>query len=110
LYLKLLNICLVWLLAVEAKSENDQSETEHPQEVAAIKETEEVAARSESNGEDSEPKQETVQENDSKSGQTFSYDQLKARSDNPATGIDFKRREVGSVKNVFILFHMWNLY
>jgi hypothetical protein len=78
---------------VEAKSENDQSETEHPQEVAAIKETEEVAARSESNGEDSEPKQETVQENDSKSGQTFSYDQLKARSDNPATGIDFKRRE-----------------
>ncbi|GMY18854.1 villin-2 isoform X1 [Fagus crenata] len=78
---------------VEAKSENDQSETEHPQEVAAIKETEEVAARSESNGEDSEPKQETVQENDSKSGQTFSYDQLKARSDNPVTGIDFKRRE-----------------
>lgn len=26
---------------------------------------------------------------------TFSYDQLKSKSENPVTGIDFKRREVG---------------
>ncbi|XP_030927691.1 villin-2 isoform X4 [Quercus lobata] len=77
----------------ETKSENDQSESEGPQEVAEIKESEEVAPRSESNGGNSEPKQETVQENDSGSGRTFSYDQLKAKSDNPVTGIDFKRRE-----------------
>ncbi|KAK4580597.1 hypothetical protein RGQ29_024294 [Quercus rubra] len=77
----------------ETKSENDRSESEGPQEVAEIKESEEVAPRSESNGGNSEPKQETVQENDSGSGRTFSYDQLKAKSDNPVTGIDFKRRE-----------------
>ncbi|XP_030927690.1 villin-2 isoform X3 [Quercus lobata] len=81
------------VLAAETKSENDQSESEGPQEVAEIKESEEVAPRSESNGGNSEPKQETVQENDSGSGRTFSYDQLKAKSDNPVTGIDFKRRE-----------------
>ncbi|KAK9987458.1 hypothetical protein SO802_032409 [Lithocarpus litseifolius] len=77
----------------ETKSENDQSESEGPQEVAEIKESEEVAPRSESNGGNSETKQETVQENDSGSGRTFSYNQLKAKSDNPVTGIDFKRRE-----------------
>ncbi|XP_065635274.1 villin-2 isoform X3 [Quercus suber] len=81
------------VLAAETKSENDQSESEGPQEVAEIKVSEEVAPRSENNGGNSEPKQETVQENDSGSGQTFSYDQLKAKSDNPVTGIDFKRRE-----------------
>nr|XP_023906095.1 villin-2-like isoform X2 [Quercus suber] len=79
--------------SAETKSENDQSESEGPQEVAEIKVSEEVAPRSENNGGNSEPKQETVQENDSGSGQTFSYDQLKAKSDNPVTGIDFKRRE-----------------
>lgn len=106
LYLKLLNVWHVWVLAAETKSENDQSESEGPQEVAEIKESEEVAPRSESNGGNSEPKQETVQENDSGSGRTFSYDQLKAKSDNPVTGIDFKRREVVSIMNAFILFHM----
>lgn len=85
------------------------SETEVPEEVAEVKETQEVAAVSKSNGEDSEPKQEQEQ-HDSGSSQTFSYDQLKAKSDNPATGIDFKRREVGSLINVFILVHTWNWY
>ena len=85
------------------------SETEVPEEVAELKETEEVAPVSESNGEDSEPKQEQEQQ-DSGSGQTFSYDQLKAKSDNPATGIDLKRREVGSLVNVFILVHTRNWY
>ena len=94
-----MNVWLVWVLAAETKSENDRSESEGPQEVAEIKESEEVAPRSESNGGNSEPKQETVQENDSGSGRTFSYDQLKAKSDNPVTGIDFKRREVVSIMN-----------
>lgn len=62
----------------------------------------EVPPVSQSNGEDSEPNQETVREAiDSESGQTFSYDQLKAKSDNPVTGIDFKRREV-SIMNICI--------
>ncbi|KAG7958748.1 hypothetical protein I3843_10G032600 [Carya illinoinensis] len=68
--------------------------TEIPREVPLVKEAVEAAAVSQNNGEDSEPKQETVPEdNGSESGQTFTYDQLKAKSDNPATGIDLKRRE-----------------
>ncbi|XP_021281510.1 villin-2 isoform X2 [Herrania umbratica] len=76
----------------EAKSEVDPSEAEDSQEVAEAKETVVV---SETNGDNSEPKQELEQdENGSGSSQsTFSYDQLKAKSDNPVTGIDFKRRE-----------------
>ncbi|CAL8169673.1 unnamed protein product [Prunus armeniaca] len=80
--------------SAEAKSENAFSETDGFQEVPEVKETGEAPA-SESNGDDSEPKQETVQDEiDSESSQsTFSYDQLRAKSENPVTGIDFKRRE-----------------
>ncbi|KAF5473270.1 hypothetical protein F2P56_009894 [Juglans regia] len=95
------------VLTAEKKQSRDPSPTpsnsspppetnppEIPQEVPLVKEAEEAAAVSQNNGEDSEPKQETVQEdNGSESGQTFTYDQLKAKSDNPATGIDLKRRE-----------------
>ncbi|XP_039057166.1 villin-2-like isoform X1 [Hibiscus syriacus] len=72
----------------EAKSEVDPSEIEVP-------EANETGIVSETNGEDSEPKKESEQnENGSGSTQsTFSYDQLKAKSENPVTGIDFKRRE-----------------
>ncbi|XVE75601.1 hypothetical protein DITRI_Ditri12bG0106500 [Diplodiscus trichospermus] len=71
----------------EAKSEADPSEAEDSQEVAVA----ETGVVSETNGVDSEPKQD---ENGSGSTQsTFSYDQLKAKSENPVTGIDFKRRE-----------------
>ncbi|GMI63366.1 villin 2 [Hibiscus trionum] len=75
----------------EAKSEVDSSEIAELQEVPEAKET----GVSEINGEDSEPKQEREQdENGSGSTQsTFSYEQLKAKSENPVTGIDFKRRE-----------------
>ena len=85
------------MLSAESKSESAYSETEGSQDVAELKEMEEVALPSDSNAEDSESKQETLpEENDSgSSGSTFSYDQLKAKSDNPVTGIDFKRREVG---------------
>ncbi|XP_022742884.1 villin-2-like isoform X2 [Durio zibethinus] len=75
----------------EAKNEVDPSEAEDSQEVAEAG----TAVVSETNGEDLEPKQEIEQdENGSRSTQsTFSYEQLKAKSENPVTGIDFKRRE-----------------
>ncbi|XP_031264922.1 villin-3-like isoform X1 [Pistacia vera] len=70
-------------------SEFAQSESDS-QEVAEVKEVEEVAPVSESNGEEVT----SQDDNGSESGlSTFSYDQLKAKSDNPVTGIDFKRRE-----------------
>ncbi|KAK4272520.1 hypothetical protein QN277_021066 [Acacia crassicarpa] len=80
--------------ASEAKSESGQSETEGPEEVVDAKETEELATETGSN-EDLEPKQENVEDvNDNQSSQsTFSYDQLKTKSSNPVSGIDFKRRE-----------------
>lgn len=94
---KVQNIWHIWVLSTGSKSESAYSETEGSQDVAELKETEEVAPPSDSNAEDSESKQEILpDENDSgSSGSTFSYDQLKAKSDNPVTGIDFKRREVG---------------
>ncbi|KAI9161666.1 hypothetical protein LWI28_019501 [Acer negundo] len=77
----------------EQKAEYAHSESEASQGVAELKEVEE--ASSENNGEDSEKNQETEQDdNGSETGlRTFGYDQLKARSENPVTGIDFKRRE-----------------
>ncbi|KAH9679208.1 Villin-3 [Citrus sinensis] len=82
-------------LSSEPKAEYAHSESEASEQVGDVKETEEVVPVSESNGDDSETKQVTEQdENGSETSRsTFSYDQLKARSDNPVTGIDFKRRE-----------------
>ncbi|KAJ9181086.1 hypothetical protein P3X46_009253 [Hevea brasiliensis] len=82
-------------LCAEGKSDNSLSEVEGSEEVAEVKETEEVASVSESIAEDSEPKQDTEpdENGNGSSESTFSYDQLKAHSDNPVTGIDFKRRE-----------------
>ncbi|KAJ6741799.1 VILLIN [Salix viminalis] len=81
-------------LPTEGKSET-QSEVEGSEVVAEVKEMEETASVPESNGEDSERNQDTEQEenDDGNSQSTFSYDQLKAHSDNPVKGIDFKRRE-----------------
>ncbi|XP_031398722.1 villin-3 isoform X2 [Punica granatum] len=77
--------------------ENAPSENSSPdsQEVSEHKETEEAAPVTPTSVEDSEPKQESEQyETDSASAPTiFSYDQLRAKSENPVTGIDFKRRE-----------------
>ncbi|XP_011078908.1 villin-3-like [Sesamum indicum] len=76
------------------KSE-EAAEIEDSEEVSEVKETETVEPIPESYEDDSGPKSDTDQdENGSESSQsTFSYDQLKAKSDNPVTGIDFKRRE-----------------
>ncbi|KAA8518168.1 hypothetical protein F0562_015642 [Nyssa sinensis] len=78
----------------ETKTENTFTEVDDSKEASEV-ETQVVEPVLESNGEDSGPKQEVDQyENASEnSGSTFSYDQLKAHSDNPVTGIDFKRRE-----------------
>lgn len=77
------------------KSEDDHNQEEDSRHVPEVKDTEGSGPFSEINGEDSGLKQETDQdENGSESGQsTFTYDQLKTKSDNPVTGIDFKRRE-----------------
>lgn len=74
----------------EEKSESAYSETEGSVDIGEVKEVGEDAQNS-----FIEPNQSTGQsENDTESTQsTFSYDQLKAKSDNPVTGIDFKRRE-----------------
>lgn len=60
------------------------------------KEPEEAASLSPINPEDSQTKQEPEQDeaNATSSPMIFSYDQLRAKSENPVTGIDFKRREV----------------
>ncbi|XP_062117736.1 villin-3 [Humulus lupulus] len=101
----------------EAKSETTYSETEGSQDGGEVKEAEEVAAASE-NSSESEPKQETVQFENDGSLSTFSYDQLKAKSENPVTGIDFKRREAylsdeefqtifGNTKEAFYKLPKW---
>ncbi|KAG8367888.1 hypothetical protein BUALT_Bualt16G0119400 [Buddleja alternifolia] len=76
------------------KSE-DAAEIEESKRIAEVKVTETAEPVLEANGELSGSKPDTNHdENGSGSSQsTFNYDQLKAKSDNPATGIDFKRRE-----------------
>lgn len=76
----------------EPKDENPLFETESSIEASQPNETE---------GNDSEPKQELEQDenDDGGSGAIFTYEQLKAKSDNPVTGIDFKRREVSVAIN-----------
>ncbi|KAJ7976768.1 Villin-2 [Quillaja saponaria] len=76
----------------DTNSENAQSKIQGVREIVESKETEEFAPETESNEVDSVQKQENVQEADD-SQSTYSYDQLKAKSDNPVSGIDFKRRE-----------------
>lgn len=102
-----INVSLSCHLCTVEKSEN-LPEVEDSAGTSKVEETEFVQPASESNEEDSEPKPEAElepkpeaeqDENNSGSGSesesTFSYDQLKSKSDNPVTGIDFKRREVG---------------
>ncbi|TMW86009.1 hypothetical protein EJD97_022082 [Solanum chilense] len=69
-------------------AESDLS-TAEVQDSEKVSEPKEIVEPAETNG--SEPEQE---EGGNESGQAiFSYEQLKAKSDNPVTGIDFKRRE-----------------
>ncbi|KAB2046319.1 hypothetical protein ES319_D01G224900v1 [Gossypium barbadense] len=84
----------------EAQSEADPSEAEDSQLVAEAKE---AGVASQTNGDDSEPKQKILQdENGSGSTQSaYSYGQLKAITGNAATGIDLKRREAYLSDNEF---------
>ncbi|KAK4755401.1 hypothetical protein SAY87_009158 [Trapa incisa] len=104
--------------AEEAPSE--VSYTEESSEVSEQKESEEVAPVSPTKAEDSQPREETKQEEPVafSSSTIFSYDQLRAKSDNPVTGIDFKRREaylsdeefesvLGMVKEDFYKLPRW---
>ena len=85
------------MLTAGTKSENVLSEVEDSTEGGEIKEAEVTESVLESNGNDSGLKQEAEKyANGSETSQkTFSYEQLKAHSVDPVTGIDFKRREVG---------------
>ncbi|WJX78427.1 regulation of actin filament depolymerization [Trifolium repens] len=78
----------------DAKSESVPSESEGREEVTESKETEEPASETGSNG-NSESKQENVEDgSDSQNSQSvFSYEQLKAKSGSPLSGVDLKRRE-----------------
>ncbi|TQD92833.1 hypothetical protein C1H46_021542 [Malus baccata] len=72
---------------------SETSVSEGPQELPEVKETGEAAPVSEGSEEDSEQKTLQDESDSERSRSTFSYDQLRAKSDNPVTGIDFKRRE-----------------
>ncbi|KAJ4971919.1 hypothetical protein NE237_005018 [Protea cynaroides] len=109
----------------EMKSENANSEV-NSQEGSPVKETQEgrISAVSESNGEESDVKEEMEQEveqeasQDEIGGETYSYDQLNTKSTKPVSGIDFKRREfylsdeefqtvLGMAKETFYLQPRW---
>lgn len=78
---------------VKSEESSDGLESNEGSEVT----TETIEPVQETNGEDL-PLKSATDENECESvdsQSTFSYEQLKAKSDNPVTGIDFKRREVG---------------
>ncbi|KAK4371484.1 hypothetical protein RND71_010959 [Anisodus tanguticus] len=73
-------------------AESDLS-TAEVQDSEKASEPKEIVEPAETNGSELKPEPEQV-EGGNESGQAiFSYEQLKAKSDNPVTGIDFKRRE-----------------
>ncbi|XP_010545843.1 PREDICTED: villin-3-like [Tarenaya hassleriana] len=75
--------------SAEAKEEKPFSEVDASEETTDAKEEEQVSPTTEASAEESE--------SDSSAsvaiGAIFSYEQLRAKSENPVTGIDFKRRE-----------------
>lgn len=83
---------------------DDTAEVEESKEVKE-KETKTVDTVSEANSDDSESKPEVAEEeNGSDCNQSiFAYEQLRAKSQNPVTGIDFKRREVSSIHHFYYL-------
>lgn len=95
------NLCPV------GKSENLPEVTDS-EETTEVEETQIVQPVSEN--EESEPKPEVEQEENGSGSQiTFDYERLKAKSDNPVTGIDFKQREVGYFENNLAPAHFASL-
>ncbi|KAM5558783.1 villin-2 [Rosa sericea] len=73
---------------VQSPPAETSADTDGSLEIPEVKETDAVSPSSVS-----EPKQEQDENGSESSQSTFSYDQLRVKSDNPVTGIDFKRRE-----------------
>lgn len=86
-------------MAAEEKNDDVFQQIESPEEVLDLKEPAETTPVSKNNHDDADVNQESLQEENGsdKSLSVFSYDRLKAKSDNPVTGIDLKKREVRSI-------------
>ncbi|CAH9134948.1 unnamed protein product [Cuscuta epithymum] len=104
-------------------SENDESRGSSPvedsKEFPEVKETEVAEYAVETDWTESNAKPEQELDESSECGQTiFSYERLKAKSANPVTGIDFKRREaylsdeefmavLGTTREAFLKLPKW---
>lgn len=85
----------VYIYAAETKTKKPPSELkEDAQEVEEDIEKDRAVPKPESKPENPEMEQKSVEVERESSLNVFSYDQLKSKSDDPAAGIDFKRREV----------------
>ena len=97
----------------DTKSESAPSETEVVEEVADVKETEEVAPEAGTNGDSEQPKQENVEDgrNDSENNNqnVFSYEQLKTKSGSVVSGIDLKQREVSLGLQTLHVINLFNM-
>ncbi|KAG7017590.1 Villin-2, partial [Cucurbita argyrosperma subsp. argyrosperma] len=115
------------VLTAEKKKPNDSSpppesnvpaeQIESPEEVLDLKERWETTPVSKNHSDDADVNQEGLQEENG-SLAVFSYNRLKARSDNPVTGIDLKKREAylsdeefqtvfGTTKEAFYKLPKW---
>lgn len=86
----------VWIILAAAIKSEDAPEVEDSKEALEVKETETVEPIPETDGDNSgsKPKSDPDENGSETTQSTFTYDELKAKSDNPVTGIDFKSREV----------------
>ncbi|CAK9322854.1 unnamed protein product [Citrullus colocynthis] len=107
-------------VAAEEKNDDVFQKIESPEEVLDLKEPGETTPVSKNNHDDADVNQESLQEENGsdKSLSVFSYDRLKAKSDNPVTGIDLKKREAylsdeefqtvfGTTKEAFYKLPKW---
>lgn len=78
-------------MTAEEKQDDVTQQIVSPEEILGLKEPEDK-----NNPDDAYENQESLQEENGsdKSLTVISYDRLKAKSDNPVTGIDLKKREV----------------
>ncbi|TYK25445.1 villin-3 [Cucumis melo var. makuwa] len=106
--------------AAEEKNDVSQQIESSPEEVLDLKEPEETSPVLKNNHDDADVNQDSLQEEngDDNNLSVFSYDRLKAKSDNPVTGIDFKKREAylsdeefqtvfGTTKEAFYKLPKW---
>ncbi|XP_023538892.1 villin-3-like isoform X2 [Cucurbita pepo subsp. pepo] len=107
-------------IPAEEKHDDVIQQIESPEEVLELKEPGETTPASGNNPDDADVNQESLQEENGsdKSLSVFGYDRLKAKSDNPVTGIDLKKREAylsdeefqtifGTTKEAFYKLPKW---